>query len=487
MAPTQELAIDVTNYSGEGPPAWEWEEPVSPVGRLFLEPHLRCYVVCVIGLGAPVDLPALRDGLQATLLRHPRFCSLQVMDESRKASRPKWVQTTVSLDDHVIVPDLNPTATSAEADRAMEDYLSSISTLPMDHSRPLWELHVLDFPTTEAAAALALRMHHSLGDGASLMSLLVACARPAADPTTAPPTLPTAAATRRAMPTRPPVSAMLAWVISTLVLAWHTVVDLVCFVATASSILRDPPTLLKGTEGVEFRPKRFVNRTLSLDDVKYVKNAMNCTVNDVLLGVTSAALSRYYFRKTGESVEKSIKVRSLLAVNLRKTPGLHTLQASMMEPGKADGAKWGNQLGYMILPFHISKHDDLLEYVREGTKVARRKKSSMESVLIYKSPVTVMKIFGVKAAASLYYNLFTNTTLVYSNVVGPSELLVLYGHPVVYIAPSVYGLSTGLTIHYQSYMNIIKLVLAVDEAQFPDAHDLLDDFAQSLKLIRDAA
>ena len=44
----------------------------------------------------------------------------------------------------------------------------------------------------------------------------------------------------------------------------------------------------------------------------------------------------------------------------------------------------------------------------------------------------------------------------------------------------------ALTIHYQSYMNIINVVLAVDEARFPDAHELLDDFVESLKLIREA-
>ena len=64
MVPTPELAIDVTctretNGSGAG-----GEEPVSPVGRLFLEPSMRCYVVCVVGLAAPVDLPALRHGFQ---------------------------------------------------------------------------------------------------------------------------------------------------------------------------------------------------------------------------------------------------------------------------------------------------------------------------------------------------------------------------------------------------------------------------------------
>ena len=63
---------------------------------------------------------------------------------------------------------------------------------------------------------------------------------------------------------------------SLLLIVWHTIVDIACFVATAASMLRDPPALFKGADGVEFRPKRFVNRTLSLDDVKYVKNTMNC-------------------------------------------------------------------------------------------------------------------------------------------------------------------------------------------------------------------
>uniref|UniRef100_A0A453FD45 diacylglycerol O-acyltransferase n=1 Tax=Aegilops tauschii subsp. strangulata TaxID=200361 RepID=A0A453FD45_AEGTS len=235
-----------------------------------------------------------------------------VMDELEEDATPKWVRTTVDLDDHVIVPDLEPTGTSADPDRALENYVSSLSTLPMDHSRPLWELHVLDFPTSDAAAALVLRVHHSVGDGVSLLSLFIACTRRAADQD-ALPELPTTGAARRAgpvyaLPSRPwhppsswgALAALAAWVVSLLLLAWHTVVDVLCFSATATSMLRDPPTLFKGAEGVEFRPKRFVNRTLSLDDVKYVKNTMNCTVNDVLLGVTSAVLSRFYFRKTGE-------------------------------------------------------------------------------------------------------------------------------------------------------------------------------------------
>jgi hypothetical protein len=227
----------------------------------------------------------------------------------------------------------------------VEDYVATLSTLPMDWSRPLWEFHVLDFPTSEAAATTAVRVHHSLGDGMSLLTLLMACTRSAADPTRLPampppPTTRTGAIWERP---RPPASAgalaFVAWVWSFAVLAWHTVVDVAAFFATIL-FLRDPHTLFKRVSHGEHQRKRLVHRGLSLDDVKFVKNVMNCvssinslvflssisnffaktgmksfhyclkmtemlhmsgqTVNDVLVGVTYAALSRYYFRNKGD-------------------------------------------------------------------------------------------------------------------------------------------------------------------------------------------
>lgn len=53
-------------------------EPMSPAGRLFRETHFNCYIVAVIGLGTAVDIAAARAGLEATLVRHPRFSSVQV-------------------------------------------------------------------------------------------------------------------------------------------------------------------------------------------------------------------------------------------------------------------------------------------------------------------------------------------------------------------------------------------------------------------------
>ncbi|XP_066315101.1 wax ester synthase/diacylglycerol acyltransferase 11-like isoform X2 [Miscanthus floridulus] len=416
------------------------EEPVSPTARLLDS----MYIVVTIGLGASINQPDIRAGIQAQLARHPRFCSIQVTDEF-KDGNPRWVRATVNLDDHVVVPGLDPDAVAADPDQAVEDYVASLSTLPMDRSRPLWEFHFLDFPTSEAAATVAVRVHHSLADGMSLLTLLMACTRSAADPTRLPamPPPPARSGPVFARP-RPPASAgalpFALWLWSYVVLAWHTVEDVVAFVAMILFV-SDPHTLFKRTGGSDLRRrKRFVHTTLSLDDVKFVKNAMKCTVNDVLVGTTSAALSQYYFRESGDTdTRKLICLRSILVVNIRPPASLHRV-VEMIESGESTAVKWGNKLGHIILPFHIAMHDDPLEYVRTAKKTVDRKKSSLEALFTHVIGRVIVRFFGLKA----------------------------------------------LTIHYQSYNNSIKLVLAVDEAHFA-CRRLLNDFTSSLRRIRDAA
>nr|TKV96012.1 hypothetical protein SEVIR_9G401800v2 [Setaria viridis] len=286
VAPPPPLSMDTRRRAGAfGDADDDTGEPLSPTARMF---HDFC-IVAVVGLCKAIDSDPVRAGLE-------------VLD----GPEPRWVRTTVNLDDHIIVPDLDPAAISADADRVLEDYVASLSTLPMDQSRPLWEVHVLDFPTSEAASAAVFRIHHALGDGTSLVSLLLACTRterrgpprpcrPCRRPRgagRAPSTAPRGGRRGRRAPWPSP-----AWVLSCAVLAWYTLVDVARFVAMALRLMRDPPTVFTAVEGVEFRRERFVMRTLSLKDVKLVKHALGCTVNDVLVGVTTAALSRYYFRK----------------------------------------------------------------------------------------------------------------------------------------------------------------------------------------------
>lgn len=48
------------------------------------------------------------------------------------------------------------------------------------------------------------------------------------------------------------------------------------------------------------------------------------------------------------------------------------------------------------------------------------------------------------------------------------------------------GILQALTVHFQSYVNTMKIVLTVDEAVIPDPYWLLDGLAESLRLIKTA-
>lgn len=69
---------------------------------------------------------------------------------------------------------------------------------------------------------------------------------------------------------------------------------------------------------------------------------------------------------------------------------------NMIEAGKESDVKWGNELGFIILPFHISLHEDPLQYVRKAKKIVDRKKSSLEVVFTHLAAEVILKIFGLK-------------------------------------------------------------------------------------------
>ncbi|URD91997.1 hypothetical protein MUK42_01587 [Musa troglodytarum] len=465
---------------------------MSPAARLFHAPHFNNHIIAIMGSGKEIDIDVLEAGIRATLARHPRFCSVQVVLDETEGKKARWVRTDVEVERHLVIPDLHPGGgDTAAADRLLEDYVASLSRSTMDASRPMWEFHILNFPTSEAAAVAVFRVHHSLGDGASLMSLLLACFRKTSDPD-ALPSLPGPHLQPRSPPRSLRPVALLRWLWATLVFVWNTLLDVAHLVAT-SIFLKDTPTPFKGADGTEFHPKRFVHRTISLHDVKAIKNAMHCTINDVLVGVTSASFSRYLSRKygkklrgeSGQQLPENIRMRSTLLVNMRPTPTIHALAAAM-EEGNTTGDKWGNLLGYLLLPFPVALYEDPLDYVRKGKAIADRKKNSMEAVFTYRSAAVVFRHCGFKAAAALTHRVLSNTTLSFSNIVGPVEEIEFYGHPMVYLAPTVYGHPHALTVTLVSYMNTMKVVLAVDELAIPDPHQLLDDFADSLELIKEA-
>ncbi|XP_042984585.1 wax ester synthase/diacylglycerol acyltransferase 5-like isoform X2 [Carya illinoinensis] len=398
------------------------EVPLSPAARFFQAPRFNVYIIAIVGCKTRINTDVVNAGLEKTLVKHPRFSSKMVVDGNKYCKNKKWTQTKVNLEDHIIVPELDPNIEFP--DRFVEDYVSNVTRTPLDLSKPLWELHLLNIKTSDAEAVGVFRIHHSMGDGASLISLLLACTRKTSDPEA----LPSVPVKKGAGSTFNSAAGFW-WFFSAiwlfLRLIWNTMVDVLLFVAT-TLFLKDMKTPIKGAPGVELNVKKFVHRTVSFDDIKLVKNAMNMTVNDVVTGITQAGLSRYLNRRYSEekkldgqvkqsnsNIPKGIRLRTVILVNLRKSA-------------------------------------------------------------------------GIQVAAAIIRRALSNITMAISGVVGAQEEISFYGHPIDYLAPTIYGFPMSLVVHYQSYANKMTISLSVDPSVIPDPHELCNDIEESLKLIRHA-
>ena len=66
----------------------------------------------------------------------------------------------------------------------------------------------------------------------------------------------------------------------------------------------------------------------------------------------------------------------------------------------AKTAKFGNKIGYVILPFNIGIQADPLDYIWQAKAVIDRKKASLEPLFTYLFLKLVIKFFGVKVCIS---------------------------------------------------------------------------------------
>ncbi|CAH8319774.1 unnamed protein product [Eruca vesicaria subsp. sativa] len=468
----------------------EEEQPLSPMASVFLSPEVDYCGVTIMGFKTKFCPDVLLDALKHNVSKHPRFSSKLSEDGA------KWVEVQVNVEDHVVVPFIDPKEIGEDGQGFVDDYISRLTTIPLDRSRPLWDMHILNVKTPDAESVVVTRSHHSLGDGMSMISLILACTHKTSDPgNTDIPSLKRRETVPRGLRKQGWFLRLIFTVGSTMRLLWNTFVDTVLLFATIL-FLKDTKTPLKGGKDVGRNPTRFYRRTISLDDIKLIKNSMNMTINDVLLGVTQAALSRYLNRLYGKNHEvdraltwnqnhlpRKLRFRAGCTVNLRSDIGFKPLADMMAKDSKC---RWGNYFSFIILPFSISLQTDPLVYLKISKSIMARKKHSYHAALAYFIIKSIRTVFGAKAASTIFNRPVVNLTTCVSNVIGPMEEISFRGHPIAYIAPSNYGQSQALLVHYMSYAGKMIISLAVDPRIIPDPHKICDDMEESLKEMKAA-
>ncbi|KAJ0966871.1 hypothetical protein J5N97_023788 [Dioscorea zingiberensis] len=156
----------------------EDDQPVSPIGQYLSSSVLNVTILVVFDSTIPVDDSHAISALENIFLPlNPRFSSIMVRDED---GVQKWRKVKVKLEEHVKVP-VFPQGLE-KYDECLQEYITKISMEPLPFSRPLWDIHIIKYPTSSAAGNFLFRLHHALGDGFSLMAALFACLKRADDP-----------------------------------------------------------------------------------------------------------------------------------------------------------------------------------------------------------------------------------------------------------------------------------------------------------------
>ncbi|KAG2313152.1 hypothetical protein Bca52824_024709 [Brassica carinata] len=452
------------------------EVPVSPFSLLFSMPGLDCFNIVTIGFKHEANPSVFIEGLKNTLLNHPRFSS--ILEMGLGENKAKWIPTKVKVEDHVVFPEIDPTIENP--DQFLEDYTSNMVFSPIDMSKPLWEMHILNIKTSDAESLVVARFHHSLGDGMSLMSLLLACSRKTNDPEA----LPTLVAPKLSKVTNVWWSlAARLWLIMRRM--FNTVVEVFKFLLILCSVCENGTPLTEKPSATRI-PNKFIHRVISLNDVKVVKNAMNMTVNDVILGMVQAGLSRYLNTETNPKLKKSLEnicLRGVVFFNLRANKKIEDL-SKMME--KRSTSRWGNSIGYALIPLWMRSENDIFEYIRRAKNTMDRKKVSLEPLFSYVLLKLTVGVFGFKALRTLAMRIFGRSTIILSNVAGPTEEISLFDHQISYVAASISGVPQALIVHITSYVNKAIISLGVDLDVIPDPHHLCDHMVEALQMMKSA-
>ncbi|KAL2939373.1 O-acyltransferase WSD1 [Bienertia sinuspersici] len=449
------------------------DEAVTPAGRLFLQPQFSQIINCAMNFKHPLNIEAIKSELSNSfMVKHPRFSSLLVLDQYGKEY---WRRTQINLDNHIIIHHKNPTSDFEEQDQEINSILADFAvSSPLSRDKPLWEVHLIS-----GLNCAILRIHHSLGDGISLMSLFLASCKRLDDKGDDNGGVSNVGEKNRGNRGEKGLLGIVKMI-------WWSIIAMIGFIGR-SLWVKDVETAISGGDGVELWPRMAATAKFSLQDMKTVKSALpSATVNDVLFGVVSSGFSKYLDIRTSHALQEGLQLTGLAMVNLRKQPGLQEMSKLMMEDESR--GRWGNQFGMVLLPvFCHTKDANPLDFVRRAKVMLDQKKQSLEAHFSYNLGYLVMSLLGPKFASMLNHRILCNTTFTISNMVGPQEELSFVGNPITHIRATSSSLPHAITMHMVSYAGMANMQILVAKDIIPDPRFLAKCFEDALLEMKNAA
>ncbi len=393
---------------------------------------------------------------------------------------PLWVDDPdFDLDSHIHRAGLPSPGGQAE----LAEFVADVAGRSLDRDRPLWETWVVE-GLEHGYIALVAKTHHSLMDGvtgADLISKLFDLSpepRPS-EPAEiwAPPLLPSPA--RLLIEALPGALLQPATLVRTSIRAARGALGF------ARGTLFRPqdgpaPTMPFTAPATSFNGSISGQRTVAygtaaLADLKVIKNAYGCTVNDVVLTACGLTM-REWLRDHGGVPDK---------------PLIATLPVSVHESEKVSG----NKVSAMFVRLPTTETDPVLALrsVQEDTKGAKDLHRAMGAETIMElAEFAPRRLLNLAARLYSSWNLANMHRPVYnvivSNVPGPSMPLYLRGAKLIAFYPHgpVFE-GAGLNITVLSYLDRVDIGVIGCRDSVPDAPQITESFSAAIARLKAAA
>ena len=415
---------------------------------------------------------ALRERIQDKLLKYERFRQKVVPD----AMGANWVHDEAfDLQRHVLHQKLVREKGQTERE-ALQALVGELANTPLDPDHPLWQFHLID--GYEGGSALVARVHHCIGDGIALISVMMAITDGGIDPPKR---------KKRDVPesdgdwlsdaVMKPLTDLASKAIGMYGGGVGKTMEMLSNpqqglrgglemarlgakvlgdVGAMALMADDSPTLLKG------KPigQKIVawGEPLPLDDVKAVGKALGCSINDVLLACVAGAIGGY-LREQGDDPEGK-EIRAMVPVNLRPLE---------------QAWKLGNRFGLapLTLPIGIANPIERVYAVRVRMN---QLKDSYQPLLAF----AVLAVAGllIKPVQDGLLGLFAKkATAVMTNVPGPAVPLKFCGatlRQTMFWVPASGDIGVGVSI--LSYGGGVQFGLITDKRLCPHPQAIIDRF-----------
>ncbi len=419
----------------------------------------------------------LRDELTLRIKAMPELRE-KLADSQLNLDHPVWVQDK----DFDVSRHLHRIGLPSPGGRSeLAEICGHIASLPLDRSRPLWEMWLIEGVAGDDAhqgglLAVMTKVHHAAVDGVSGASLLAQLCSvepdaPPPDPVDGPgdaSPLEIAAGGLVRFAARP---LQLANVLPTTVSAIVKTLRRARAGVTMAAPFAAPPTAFNAAVTAA---RNIAFTQLELDDIKTVKNHFNVTVNDVVMALCAAVLRRFLHDR-GQLPDKSLVAMVPVSVHEKSD-----------RPGR-------NQLSGMFsrLETHVSDPAQRLRAIADANCTAKEHSSAIGPTLVQDwTQLAARPLFGAAmrlvADAPLAQSPVHN--LIISNVPGPQTTLYFLGCEVqaTYpIGPIFHG--SGLNITVMSLNGKLGVGIISCPDLLPNLWELADDFSVALDELLECA